>query len=164
MDPTDTSSVPPAPPATATQEDKTLAMLTHLSGIILGFIVPLIIWLVNKDKADKGWLNDHAKEALNFQITLLIVYVVGIILSSQIVYVHRNFRVEHGPQRKDDFFIKRLRLGRRIAAADATVRLGKLCHVASWFHLSILRGASSNSRLLEVNQQVRRHSALLRLD
>lgn len=81
MDPTDTSSVPPAPPATATQEDKTLAMLTHLSGIILGFIVPLIIWLVNKDKADKGWLNDHAKEALNFQITLLIVYVVGIILS-----------------------------------------------------------------------------------
>lgn len=81
MDPTDTASVPPAPPATATQEDKTLAMLTHLSGIILGFIVPLIIWLVNKDKADKGWLNDQAKEALNFQITLLIVYVVGIILS-----------------------------------------------------------------------------------
>ena len=29
-----------------------------------------------------------------------------------------------------------------VAAADATVRLGKLCHVASWFHLSILRGAS----------------------
>lgn len=81
MDPTDTVSVPPAPPATATQEDKTLAMLTHLSGIILGFIVPLIIWLINKDRSDKGFLNDHAKEALNFQITLLIVYVVGIILS-----------------------------------------------------------------------------------
>lgn len=81
MDPTDTASVPPAPPATATQEDKTLAMLTHLSGIILGFIVPLIIWLINKDRSDKGFLNDHAKEALNFQITLLIVYVVGIILS-----------------------------------------------------------------------------------
>ena len=56
-------------------------MLTHLSGIILGFIVPLIIWLVNKDKSDKGWLNDQAKEALNFQITLLIVYVVGTILT-----------------------------------------------------------------------------------
>ena len=65
----------------ATQEDRTLAMLTHLSGIILGFIVPLIIWLVNKDKSDKGWLNDQAKEALNFQITLLIVYVVGTILT-----------------------------------------------------------------------------------
>ena len=68
-------------PSGASQEDKTLAMLTHLSGIILGFIVPLIIWLVNKDKADKGWLNDQAKEALNFQITLLIIYIAGVILS-----------------------------------------------------------------------------------
>lgn len=81
MDPTDTASVPPAPPVGASQEDKTLAMLTHLSGIILSFIVPLIIWLTNKDKADKGFLNDQAKEALNFQITLLIVYVVGTILT-----------------------------------------------------------------------------------
>ena len=81
MDPTDTASVPPPPPSSVSQEDKTLAMLTHLSGIILGFIVPLIIWLINKDRSDKGFLNDHAKEALNFQISLLIVYVVGIILS-----------------------------------------------------------------------------------
>ena len=70
-----------AVPSGASQEDKTLAMLTHLSGIILGFIVPLIIWLINKDKADKGFLNDQAKEALNFQITLLIVYVVGMVLT-----------------------------------------------------------------------------------
>mgnify|MGYP001606534949 FL=1 len=81
MDPTDTASVPPPPPASVSQEDKTLAMLTHLSGIILSFIVPLIIWLTNKDKADKGFLNDQAKEALNFQITLLIIYVVGTILT-----------------------------------------------------------------------------------
>lgn len=81
MDPNETVSVPPVPPATASQEDRTLGMLTHLSGIILSFIVPLIIWLTNKDKADKGWLNDQAKEALNFQITLLIVYVVGTILT-----------------------------------------------------------------------------------
>ena len=81
MDPTDTASVPPPPPASVSQEDKTLAMLTHLSGIILSFIVPLIIWLTNKDRADKGFLNDQAKEALNFQITLLIIYVVGTILT-----------------------------------------------------------------------------------
>ena len=81
MDPIDTASVPPTPPAGVSQEDKTLAMLTHLSGIILSFIVPLIIWLTNKDKVDKGFLNGHAKEALNFQITLLIIYVVGTILT-----------------------------------------------------------------------------------
>jgi uncharacterized protein len=63
------------------QEDKTLALITHLSGIVAGFIVPLIIWLINKDKADKGWLTEQAKEALNFQITLLIAYVGCVILS-----------------------------------------------------------------------------------
>lgn len=72
---------PPVPTGAASQEDKTLAMLTHLSGIILSFIVPLIIWLINKDKADKGFLNDQAKEALNFQITILMAYIVGTVLT-----------------------------------------------------------------------------------
>ena len=58
---------------TASSEDRNLAMLTHLSGILLGFIVPLIIWLMNKDKTEKAWLNEQAKEALNFQITVLII-------------------------------------------------------------------------------------------
>ncbi|GAB2492169.1 DUF4870 domain-containing protein [Arenimonas alkanexedens] len=62
-------------------EDKTLALITHLSGIIAGFIVPLIIWLINKDKADKSWLNAQAKEALNFQITVLLAWVVAFVLS-----------------------------------------------------------------------------------
>jgi uncharacterized protein len=72
---------PPAPSGSAPQEDRTIGLLTHLSGIIAGFIVPLIIWLINKDKPEKSWLTDQSKEALNFQITLLIVYVIGIILS-----------------------------------------------------------------------------------
>ena len=63
------------------QEDKTLALITHLSGIVAGFIVPLIIWLINKDKADKGWLTEQSREALNFQITLLIVYVICFVLT-----------------------------------------------------------------------------------
>ena len=53
MEMNEATSAPPPPPAGASQEDKTLAMLTHLSGIILGFIVPLIIWLVNKDTDKK---------------------------------------------------------------------------------------------------------------
>ena len=72
---------PPAPSGAPSEDQKTLALITHLSGIVLGFIVPLIIWLINKDQADKGFINDQAKEALNFQITLLFVYVVGIVLS-----------------------------------------------------------------------------------
>lgn len=65
---------------TASSEDRNLAMLTHLSGILLGFIVPLIIWLTNKDKADKAWLNEQAKESLNFQITIGIAYIACMVL------------------------------------------------------------------------------------
>lgn len=72
---------PPAPSGIAAQEDRTLAMLVHLSGIILCVIVPLIVWLVHKDRADKAFLNDQAKEALNFQITILIGYIIGSVLT-----------------------------------------------------------------------------------
>ncbi|MDI1252090.1 DUF4870 domain-containing protein [Thermomonas sp.] len=80
MDINEATAAPPPPSGAPIQEDKTLALLTHLSGIILSFIVPLIIWLTNKDKADKGWLNDQAKEALNFQITIAMAYVICTVL------------------------------------------------------------------------------------
>jgi uncharacterized Tic20 family protein len=63
------------------QDDKTMAMIGHLSGIVAGFIGPLIIWLINKDKTDKEWLNGQAKEALNFQITVLIAWIAAMALS-----------------------------------------------------------------------------------
>src|SRR6186713_2305945 len=70
----------------ASQDDRTMAMIGHLSGIVAGFIGPLIIWLINKEKADKGWLNGQAKEALNFQITMLIgMLLVPIIFIANII-------------------------------------------------------------------------------
>lgn len=81
---------PPQPPAggngTGT-EDRNLAMLTHLSGLLFGFIVPLIVWLVSKDRSDKSYLVGEAKEALNFQITVLIGYVICWILTIIIIGV-----------------------------------------------------------------------------
>lgn len=75
-------SMPQSPPeASGSSEDRNLAMLTHLSGIILGFLVPLIIWLVNKDNAAKSYLTAESKEALNFQLTILIGYVICWILT-----------------------------------------------------------------------------------
>lgn len=73
-------SPPPPPAAGSSADDRNLALITHLSGIILSFIVPLIIWLMHKDRTDKAFLNDQAKEALNFQITILIGYVISWIL------------------------------------------------------------------------------------
>ncbi len=65
----------------APQEDRTIALITHLSGIIASFIVPLIIWLINKDKPEKAWLTEQAKEALNFQITIVLAWILAIVLS-----------------------------------------------------------------------------------
>jgi len=71
----------PPPPPTTSGDDNTLALLVHLSGILLGFVVPLIVWLVNKDNPNKAFLTDQSKEALNFQLTLLGVYIIGTILT-----------------------------------------------------------------------------------
>ena len=79
------TAAPPPPSGSAPQEDRTIALLTHLSGIIAGFIVPLIIWLINKDKPEKSWLTDSSVEALNFQITIAIAYVICIVLSVIII-------------------------------------------------------------------------------
>ena len=66
-----------------TQEQKTMAMLAHFLGVVSGFIGALVIWLINKDKADSGFVVDQAKEALNFQITVcgihLILFVFGVV-------------------------------------------------------------------------------------
>ena len=63
-------------PPDVSQEDRILAMLTHLSGIVLCFIVPLVVWLIHRDKPERAFLNDQAKEALNFQITIAIIYLI----------------------------------------------------------------------------------------
>ncbi len=68
-------------PAAVSSDDRTLAMLAHLLGILTAFIGPLVIWLINKDKPEKAFVNDQAKEALNFQITVTIAYIVASALS-----------------------------------------------------------------------------------
>ncbi len=74
------------PPASAAQplseaEDRQWASFAHLGGI-LGILPSLIIYLVFKDRG--SFTRAEAKEALNFQITLLgiqiIAYIVGSIL------------------------------------------------------------------------------------
>ena len=85
--PSDQMPPPSPPPASfdtpntaAPTNDRNLAMLTHLSGFILSVIVPLVVWLMNKDRSDKAYLTGEAREALNFQITMLIGYAICFIL------------------------------------------------------------------------------------
>ena len=60
-------------------EDRTMAMLSHLLGIFASFVGPLIIWLIKKDS--NPFVDDQGKEALNFQITVLIAYLAATVLS-----------------------------------------------------------------------------------
>ena len=62
-----------------TSDEKTMAILAHILGILVSFLGPLIIWLIKKDESD--FVDFHGKEALNFQITIAIAYAVGVVLS-----------------------------------------------------------------------------------
>ena len=76
------SDYPPAPPAGAApapplqpSEERTWAILSHVGGIILGFIAPLITYLVFKDRGP--FIRHHSAQALNFQLTVLIGYIAS---------------------------------------------------------------------------------------
>jgi|SRR6218665_573951 len=66
----------PAP----TADEKTWGMLAHLSALVTGFfglpfIGPLLVMLT-KGK-ESAWVDQHAKEALNFQITATVAIWVA---------------------------------------------------------------------------------------
>ncbi|WP_418276522.1 DUF4870 domain-containing protein [Isoptericola jiangsuensis] len=66
------------PPPVTPSEERTWAIFAHLGGVFLSFLVPLIIWLVYRERS--RYLDDQGKEALNFQITLLIGYLASFVL------------------------------------------------------------------------------------
>ena len=78
------STTPPPPvPASGQQpmsdsDARLWAMLGQLGGIILGFIGPLIVMLVFGPR--NAFVKKESTEALNFQITVLIGYVVSFVL------------------------------------------------------------------------------------
>lgn len=63
---------------TPTQDEKTLALLCHVLTFVGWFIPPLVIYLVKKDES--RFVAEHAREALNFQISIFIYCMIGIVL------------------------------------------------------------------------------------
>ena len=75
--PAETTMPPPADPGGApTADDRTWGLLSHLSGLVLAIIGPIIIWQT-KGK-ESSYVEYHAKEALNFHITLALAGIVCI--------------------------------------------------------------------------------------
>ncbi|MHB8911467.1 MAG: DUF4870 domain-containing protein [Lysobacter sp.] len=85
------SSPPPPPTNGVSSEERQWAMFAHLSALVGGiltsgwagslgcFIGPLIIWMVKKDTMP--FVDDQGKEALNFNITVGLIFLALLLLS-----------------------------------------------------------------------------------
>ncbi len=58
--------------------DRTLATLSHLGVVLGGFLLPLILYLIADDQR-RPQTRRHAREALNFQITTLVVTLLAMV-------------------------------------------------------------------------------------
>ncbi|HVR73197.1 MAG TPA: DUF4870 domain-containing protein [Planctomycetota bacterium] len=95
-EPASVTPSPPAPPPPLRPEDeRLLATLIHLCGLlwvlgIPGIVGVLLIWLLKRDQS--AFVDHHGKEATNFQISLLVygvaiagVAVIGFVLTIVLV-------------------------------------------------------------------------------
>ncbi|ETN96286.1 hypothetical protein SAMN04487906_1960 [Zhouia amylolytica] len=64
------------------RKDNQLIVLTHLSQLldyvtgVGGFIVPLVLWLTQRDKIEQ--MDEHGKSIINFQISILVYALLSI--------------------------------------------------------------------------------------
>ena len=78
-----------ASPGELTKDEKMWTMFAHLSSILtsyvlaLGFLGPLIIWLIKKDQSK--FVDYHGKEALNFQLNMLVYVLISVALICVVV-------------------------------------------------------------------------------
>ena len=66
------------------KDERMWGMLCHLTAFT-GFIIPfgsilgpLVIWLIKKD--EMPFVNDQGRESLNFQLTMMIAFIISAIL------------------------------------------------------------------------------------
>ena len=99
-----------------TSDEKTMAVLSHILTIVAPVLAPLIIYLVKKNES--RFVESHAKESLNFQITvaiiiiilfitiigILIAWIVGII--SLVLVIIATIRASEGKLYKYPFSIR----------------------------------------------------------
>ena len=91
------SATPPPPPppqqppygGSAQQlspaDEKLWSTLVHIGGILFSWVPALIGYLVLKDRGP--FVREHTATALNFQLTMFIAYVIGLILTFVVIGV-----------------------------------------------------------------------------
>jgi uncharacterized protein len=79
-EPGPTGAAVPPHPSGLSSEIRGWGVAAHLSAFVgawvfLAFLGPLIVWLLGRER--HGFIDHHAKEALNFNLTFLLIGVVG---------------------------------------------------------------------------------------
>ncbi|WP_147102744.1 DUF4870 domain-containing protein [Nesterenkonia populi] len=69
----------PGPQPVSPEDEKTMGILMHVLAIFFGFLSPLIFWLIFKDRSYV--LDQQGRTALNWNISVIIYYVVSLILA-----------------------------------------------------------------------------------
>jgi uncharacterized protein len=75
---------PPPPSGALTSEERGWGVAAHLSAFVgawvaLAFLGPLLVWLLGRER--HPFIDHHGKEALNFNLTFLLIGVVGGLLA-----------------------------------------------------------------------------------
>jgi uncharacterized Tic20 family protein len=65
---------------TPTSDDRVLGLLSHLLAIVpgVGILGPLVIYLIKRGQS--SFVEENAKESLNFQITIILAFIISAIL------------------------------------------------------------------------------------
>ena len=68
------------PLSTPSSDERILALLSHLLAIVpgVGIFGPLVIYLLKKDEST--FVEENAKESLNFQITIFLAFIISFLL------------------------------------------------------------------------------------
>src|SRR5687768_16132043 len=61
--------------AAPSHDERVLGVVAHVAGFLTSFLVPMILLLVQQDPT--GFAARHAREALNYQIALIVYATVG---------------------------------------------------------------------------------------
>lgn len=76
--------IPPAVEISPTESERTYAMFTHLAGFLsyvvgpLAIAGPIVMWLIRKDES--AYVNDHGREAVNFNISIWLYFAIAGVL------------------------------------------------------------------------------------
>ncbi len=71
------NSVAVTPPGQVPQESRNMVVIMCIASLFVGFISPLLFWLLNNQQAGKEWIVEQSKNMLNFQITVIIAVFVS---------------------------------------------------------------------------------------